>query len=244
MKALFACALVCALAATASADPTVTWEGILWNSGFGGADLNLSGPNMTVTPVGSSYGAAHYNTPVAFRASPEQFVEVGFIDTGLTERVQIWMEDENTALPIGSNGAWVQFGSWELSGIDNGNYQIYLDDYDADRLDDGSVNFSVGTFIDTGVAYSAGTHTLGLGMRADGTVDFLLDGALVLSTTAITPNYFGDIYLAGRYGTATFTSYTAKTAYAPPVPEPSGLALAVLTMAGIAVRRRNRARPA
>jgi len=224
------------LAGFAFAD-SVTWEGILWTD-VGGLEATYATPgsDLKVTPDSTTYyGVAHYNTSPAFRASPTQFVEVKFTDTGGPERAQIWMEDENTS-PLGSAGAWTQFGSWYGYSA---NYQVYYDDYDQDLLDNGTVDFSVGTFFDTGVAATAGMHTLGLGKRADGTVDWLLDGNVVLSlgSGAFSPAYFGDIYLAARYGTATFNGYTASTAYTPPMPEP-GVALLLCLGLAACFRRR------
>jgi hypothetical protein len=63
-------------------------------------------------------------------------------------------------------------------------------------------------------------------MRADGTIDYLIDGMLVVNTHDITPNYFGDIYLAAHSLGASpgqkivFTDYQTGTDYVytkPPV---------------------------
>jgi hypothetical protein len=140
---------------------------------------------------------------------------VSFIDEGPgTEGSQLWMEDENYATPNG--GAWTQFGAWEREGYDN--YMIYWWDYDKE-LTLGDIEGVSWGWVDTGVPRSAGEHTLLLGMQSDGTVDYWLDGCLVLTTTAITPNYFGDIYLAGHSdpsnpsATVVFTYYNTGTDY-------------------------------
>ncbi|RMF94211.1 MAG: PEP-CTERM sorting domain-containing protein [Nitrospinota bacterium] len=219
---------------------SVVWEGITWTDAGFGNTLDVTASDHLLVGPGSSgtYGVAHYNTDSTFRAATTPFVEVFFIDTGGNDRVQLWMEDE-TLGPLGSAGAWMQFGTWyglPATYGDENHYGIYYNDYDADLADDGTVNFSAGVFIDTGIDRTAGEHRLILGRRADGTIDWTLDNTIVLSLspTEFSPNYFGDIYLAARYNTAEFTNYRTGLDYAP-IPEPATLLLVasgVLGMAG------------
>jgi len=205
----------------------ISWQGIDWNS-YDSASLFVNAlGQLEVTPINPNYGAAHYNTPAGFRSSSTPWVEVSFLDNGGVNRVQMWMEDENYVTPNG--GAWTQFGSWDTYT----NYQIYWWDYDTD-LTGGTPSFG---FIDTGISRSVGEHTLKLGMQSNGTIDYLFDGNLIYSGNVITPNFFGDIYLAGRYDTAIFTNYSTGTDYEP-IPEPTTMLLFGSGLIGLAGFRR------
>lgn len=194
------------------ADPLL-WKGIDWDpSIYGSIAVNVGNLEVTTASFGtSSWGTAHYNTPNSFRAAPTPWVKVTFLDSPGTAAGQLWMEDEtynsNYGLNTGTLGAWTQFGAWERA--DRPNYMIYWWDYDT----------GLDGFVDTGFARTAGAHTLLLGKRVDGTIDYWLDGWLVFSTTDITPNYFGDIYLAAHSPganpgqTIVFTDYQTGTDY-------------------------------
>ena len=201
------------------------WMTIIWGDIYGssivngGGDLEVTTSSCSAT---SCWGAAHYNTPAAFRAAATPWVKYTFIDEGLGHPgPQLWMEDEEYSTP--GAGAWTQFGTWQRGGSEYEDYRIYWWDYDTDLADDSTLNDSNNSvgWIDTGVARSAGEHTLMLAKRADGTVDYWIDGQLVHSTTDITPNYFGDIYLVGhsdpadpgQAGTVVFTDYQTGTNY-------------------------------
>jgi hypothetical protein len=172
------------------------WMGVNWNDPYGSSSVDRHGDLEVVTSscyTTSCWGAAHYNTPSDFRAADTPWVEVTFRDGGHKKPgPQLWMEDETYGGCYGQNlgtcGAWTQFGAWQRESDGYENYRIYWWDYDT----------ATEGWVDTGVPRKAGEHTLKLAMRADGTVDYWLDGMLVHSTTAITPNYFGDIYLAGH----------------------------------------------
>lgn len=174
MKRYRVISLLAALVATAALAATVVWEGITWNDPYG--SISVSGGSLIVeAPV--QWGTAHYNTPSDFRSAAAPCVEVSFVDDDADAGAQIWIEDEN--YPVG--GAWTQFGTWGGYGV----YYIYWWDYDTDTAG----------WINTGVARTPGEHTLKVGMRADGTVDYWLDG-MYLASAPITPSYFGDVYLA------------------------------------------------
>ena len=210
--------LISTLLIATPVNATITWKGIPWGTaGYGSIAVNVDGDlEVTTSSCGttSCWGTAHYNTPDAFRAAATPWVKITFIDNGPgSSAAQIWMEDEtydsNYGMNTGTLGAWTQFGAWQRLGFDT--YRIYWWDYDT----------GLDGWVDTGVLRSAGTHILMLAMRVDRTVDYWLDGFLVHSTTDITPNYFGDIYLAGHSDvshpsqTVVFTDYQTGTDYSP-----------------------------
>lgn len=197
------------------------WQGITWNDVYGSSTVDADG-NLVVTAgvceTTRCLGAAHHNTPNDVRTATSPWIEFSFIDEGPdTPGAQIWVEDETLS---GSDlGAWIQFGAF----YEHSTYQIYLWDYDQDLADNGSVDDSAGYWlIDTNIPRRAGERTLTLGQRADGMIDFVVDGELVHSTTNITPNYFGDVYLAARtYSpgeSVVFTAYTTGDGWVPPAP--------------------------
>ncbi len=219
---------------------TVNWDGVTWDdqyksvvTGNQNTILTVNGSNqLEVSGIDpTDFSAAHYNTDSAFRASATPWVKASFIDTGDTGiRAGIYIEDETTTSP--GAGGWLQF---EIAATGS-DYHIFYDDYDADKSDDGSINFSTGQSIDTGIARSVGVRTFEVGRRSDGTVDFSIDGTLVasLSASQFNPNYFGDIYLSARGETATYTSYATGTNY---VPEPASLIMGAMAMLGLLVFR-------
>jgi hypothetical protein len=215
--------LISTLLIATPVNATITWKGIPWGTaGYGSIAVNVDGDlEVTTSSCGTTncWGTAHYNTPSAFRAAATPWVRITFIDSGPgSPGAQVWMEDEEYVFP--GAGAWTQFGAWDRPGFEN--YRIYWWDYDTDLSDNGLLDDSSGWgWVDTGVPRTAGTHTIMLAMRADHTVDYWLDGFLVHSTTDITPNYFGDIYLAGHSDvshpsqTVVFTDYQTGTDYSP-----------------------------
>jgi hypothetical protein len=217
---------------------TVSWNGQNWDDDYASPDsvVSVVGSNLEVSIAPSGdWAAAHYNTNVAFRSAATPWIEVSFLDTANNDvRKGLWIEDENGASP--GAGGWLQFEIRDNSGT----YKILYNDYDADNLDGGGLNFSAAQVLDTGVARTAAEHTFKVGRRADGTVDFWVDGSLTNSLTSaqFNPNFFGDVYLSARGETAVYTQFAVGTNYV--VPEPGSLALALLAGLGlfVAVRRR------
>jgi len=194
---------------------------------------------VTSTPS-TTFGRAHFDTSPSYRAAATPWVQLKFLETGNTSRKGFFFEDETTG-PGGSAGGWLQL----LSPTVGPNYILFYNDYDADLLDGGGINFSASVTIDTGVARSVGERTFTVGRRADGTVDILIDGSLITSLLAaqFNPNYIGDIYLASRNETTTFTSFAIGTDYVfgVPVPEASSaipVAVAGLGLVAFALHRR------
>jgi hypothetical protein len=184
---------------------TVSWQGITWTNPYGDIAINGDG-NLEVTastcfpnnappghpsPVQTCWGAAHYNTPSGFRSATVQWIQVVFVDEGTSKSrgPQFWIEDETynpdlVGKNTGTLGGWSQFGAWDNTGV----YKVYWWDYDTNKAQ----------FVSTGIHRSAGDHTLKIVLdKTDGyLVEYYLDDQLVFSTTKLTLNYIGDVYLA------------------------------------------------
>jgi len=245
MLALTSAALVLAVCGVADAT-TVSWDGVTWDSAFGsiavvpgpGADM-LVVTTQAYSSDGWCFGAAHYNTPDAFRASNTPWVQFTYYDSSastLRSGAEVWMEREDGAVPTPVVGAaWTQ---WGTSG-DDPQYGVYWWNEHTDT-DGSATNLGLRT---------PGFHTLKMGMRATGQVDYWLDGSLLFTTTSITPDYFGDIYLAADSDlahpgqTVVFTDYRSGTDYAgPPVPEPITMFSALLAIGSLGAYIRKRAK--
>ncbi len=189
----------------AGAVAPIVWEGVTWDQPYGASSLGGGGELEVTSSCGAEncWGAAHYNTPVAFRNAPGHSVSFTFYDPGSGGGgVQIWIEKEGSP-----HAAWTQFGAWD----GDVNYGIYWWNVDTDV--DGSV--------DTGVMRSTGLHTLTVGKRPDGTVDYFIDGALVETNTQMDMGYIGDVYLAAHSDapnptTAIFHAYSVANDYVGP----------------------------
>lgn len=237
VSAVAACG--CLGAASVAQAALLNWQGQDWDDNYGNTALSLDGSgNLVVTPTPTviSYAAAHYNTSAAFRASATQAVEVSFIDTAVfTDRRELWIEDETASGAAGTLGGWLQVVARGTT------YQIGYNDYDADKADNSSVDFSTWTSFDTGIARTAGLHSFGVTRAMDGSIDVWIDGVSRLSLTSaqFNPNYFGDVYLGVRGSAATFSQFDSSTdPRAVPVPATSALiALGVIGMAGLRRRR-------
>jgi hypothetical protein len=245
---VFTSLLFIGAAGNSKAIADVIWMGESWHP-YAGSTLNVNGSNeLEVTPGSATYGAGSFNTDTTYRGLSTPAVSFTYTETiGDGIRHQIWIEDEKTSGAAGTLGGWIQFGTWYGSGIDNGDFQLVYDDYDADYADDSSVNFSTQKVIDTGVAYSDGQHTVTVARENDGSIDFFVDGTLgtKVSASDLNPNFFGDIYLASANGTGVFQNFETGTfAELAPVPEPASIALlfsgAALAFGNVVLRGRRR----
>jgi len=225
----------------------IDWSGQTWdeNPASPVTTLNVNGLNQLEVTSSSStlFGRAHIGTSPSYRAAATPWMQIKFLETGNASRKGFFFEDETTG-PLGSAGGWLQIISPNAFAS---NYSLFYNDYDADLLDNGAINMPgpTGVTINTGVARSVGERTFTIGRRADGTVDILIDGSLITSLLAaqFNPNYFGDIYLASRGETTTFTSFAIGTDYVfgVPVPEASSaipVAVAGLGLVAFALHRR------
>jgi hypothetical protein len=186
---------------------SLVWSGQTWTNPYGGIAVNGAG-QLAVTSSTcfdtACWGAAHYNTSAAFRSTPGTVVTFSFVDDGPgTAGGQLWIEQES-----GANPGWSQFGAWQRFS----DYELYWWD------EDGGSDL----LVPTGIGRTAGVHTLALGKRADGTVDYYLDGQLVYTTTALHLDYIGDVYLAANSQpdnpgqTVLYTEYGEVTGYTGP----------------------------
>jgi hypothetical protein len=180
------------------------WKGITWTDPYGSISIDGDG-NLVVevqlyndrtdkgtpAPKGEGkamlgWGAAHYNTPGAFRAATEAWIEVTFMEYGQSNvGAQVWIEDETWGIPGNENHLWIQFGAWEWTP----SYGIYL--WDAETDDD--------LFINTHIPRQKGIHTLKIMKNSDETVSFYFDGEFVYQSDSVfTLDYLGDVYLAAH----------------------------------------------
>lgn len=188
---------------TALAAHTVDWQGINWNHPFGDIDINTDG-NLEVTATDcfdeECFGTAHDNTPQSFRDAPDHSVTVWFEDPGPgMHGAQIWIEKEGSP-----NAAYAELGAFPGENT----YTLNWWNVDTDERQ----------AIDTGIARTAGVHSLTIGKRADGTVDFYVDANLVFTTSEMNIGYIGDVYLASHsispaQETAVFIDFEANEQY-------------------------------
>lgn len=186
------------LTSVAMAASSVTWEGITWGA-VSGTEIDVVNDNLVVTDNNGAFPAAHYNTSTAFRGSPSQSVTFTMIDEGpgtVAGGIYIEYESSPAGLTLGP-----------APGYDN--YVALWTNYD-----------DIYVVVDTHIRRSAGEHTFEVGLRADGTVDFWIDGRNVASAPDFGLEYFGDVYLRARGGmagaTVTYTAYAEGTSYAVP----------------------------
>ncbi|HEX5241812.1 MAG TPA: hypothetical protein VFW23_01020 [Tepidisphaeraceae bacterium] len=213
-------------AGTASQAASVNYNGYTFDDGGFGGTNTVSGSNLQVgsgpgrdTADNFYYGAAHYNTDAAFRSAATTFIEATLSDPGSGDAGFLAFEQEG-----GTHRSWAEIG------------------VDADNS---STNYSllwwneVTNATDTILlgARTAGDHSLEIGRESSGTVDFLFDGSLVYSTTGITPDYIGDVYLFSQGSTpnviTTYTNYAAGTDFVvAPVPSAAYAGMALLGCLG------------
>lgn len=231
-RSLVVCLTIATLLVLGSTAHALLWEGVDWST-YNSAPLSINLDGDLVVGSDDAYAAAHYNTPTSFRSALTPWIELSFIDEGPgTQRAQMWVEKEG--IP---GAAWFQFGSWNASAYPTfEQYGLYWWNVDTDT--DGWQWLGDRT---------AGEHTMKVGMRSDGTVDYWFDGGIAWSTTDIVPTYFGDVYLASRYGSTIFTNYQAGTDYSyesplSAVPEPGSIVLLAIASIGIAgaIRRKKK----
>ena len=187
-------------------------------------------PDSSFLWKSETLGAAHYNTPDSFRAFTTPWVEVTFLYPLDALNAQLWMEQET-----GPGASWTELGAydqnWSYAPGGTPGFEAYWRDYGSNP--DGYQYLK---------PLATESHTLLLGRRADGTIDYWLDGTLACSTTKIAPQYFGDIYLGAAGAPITFTDYQSGGDYAGVgVPEPGTLGmLLALGLPGLMVWRKRR----
>lgn len=165
------------------------WHGFdhsIWLTDFGGSQALA----VEVSDISGGYyiGNAEHQTSDAFRGAADQAVVVQVYDEGVgfsAPQLQVYDSSWNPANP-GSNGAWIILGAWDEPGV--GNYRVYWEDYEG---------FGDVRYLDTGVPRTAGLHTFGIALAADGSVSLSIDGqTLGIDTSALSPGMFEYVYLA------------------------------------------------
>jgi hypothetical protein len=208
------------LASSPAAANTVLFDGYQFSSLYGPENLTINGSNNLLVPTTSNnFGGATTPLPVdAFAAT------TSFLDSGLTTgpAAELWVQDfTSTVTYEAALGAFTGHADY---------FVLY-------RVDGGSIS----QFIDTGVARSAGTHTVSIEELANGTVDFLLDSALVETASAAQFGIpvLGDVVLTANGDAtgeqATFTSFSVTT----PEPSPFLCLTAALVVFAFRAKRRS-----
>jgi hypothetical protein len=181
---------------------TVLWKGITWNNLYPSSsiqvdtatgDLDVSTGDATV----ANYGGATHALPLSLQSASEAWAETTFIDTGGIPGPQInaLFFDTSSSVFLASLGAF-------------GNQGQYVAHW---RRENPLFTVVSSTSVDVGPR-SPGQHTVRIGRRADGRLEFWLDGALTFSTSINTfPANFNFVYLVDN-GTqqgqiAAFTDY-------------------------------------
>lgn len=232
-----ACALVLGLTGQAHA-VLVDWAGQDWTALNGSATVDING-NLVLTGASGGNASLHVNRLLPsgsggsgsfINDNGTPWIQFSYIENG-TNGIDFLIDDEVTA-----GNPRIQAGSlFSLGGI---GYTRFGNPATEDPI-----------FMDT-TAWSAGTeHTVYVGKRADGTIDFQFDGTWFTST--LLKDQFGgsfnfnDIHLrlrnASNSQSATFTGFTYGNNAIAPVPEPSSMVsagLGLLSLAGFGWYRR------
>ncbi|MGD9036435.1 MAG: hypothetical protein PVF10_07760 [Syntrophobacterales bacterium] len=218
-------AVVLLISGKALCKQTLTWKGVEWECAMAdGMELieEIEGVEYLLLKLPDS----EYSNPIMayhctddfddFRSSSTPWVELSFEDLYPDEKssVQLWIRDE---CPPAVSTFFTQIG------------------VDAQNKADGYFirwcNPNTGKCIElnTTKERSGGVHTIRVGKRENGTVEYYLDGELLWTTDDIpanstyeVPAYFGHIILMAQFSSATFTDYKFGTEHTPP---PSSLAV-------------------
>ena len=196
---------------------SVVFDRFTVSSLYGPENLSIDGSNHLLVPTTSNlFGGATSPLPAG-----TALMTASFLDSGLTTgpAAELWVQDfTNPLVYEAAIGAFTGKSD-------------YFYEYRVDGVS--------GTFQDTGVARTAGTHSAAIEELSDGTVEFFMDNALVASASAA---QFGipalsDVVLTANGDaageTATFTSFAVVT------PEPSYLPCFVgIFGAGLLLRKR------
>jgi hypothetical protein len=194
---------------------TVSWKGISWTNVYPSNSISVdAGGTLSVFTGDASvgyFGGAYHATPSALQTANEAWAEATFFDTGSIPGPQInvlYFDSLNSAF-LASLGAFQA----------QGQYSAYWR-----RDSQNPSDVVVGTSVDVGPR-SLGTHTVRIGRRSDGRLEFWLDGKLVqTSGTNTFPANFNFVYLVAA-GTAqgqsaSFTDYQEGTGSGP-LPPPN-----------------------
>lgn len=205
--------LVIALLAVPGFSQTVSWKGSTWTNVFPSNTVSVdSGGTLSVSTGDASvgyFGSASHATPLALQTASEAWAEATFFDTGSTPGPQInvlYFDSPNSAF-LASLGTFQN----------QGQYSAYW------RRDSQTpTDVVLGMSVDVGPR-SVGLHTVRIGRRSDGRLEFWLDGKLVQTSGINTfPANFNFVYAVAG-GTAqgqlaSFTDYREGTGSGPVSP--------------------------
>lgn len=172
-----------------------TWKGVTWDG-----PVSLAGGNLVV-----NNGNAHYQPSQSTR-QPGRAFEATYIDGGPGQpKPSVFVEKEQAPYAL----AW--FGVATNPRPADATHPQPWDDYIAQRY-----TSTISDVEYVGVGRRAGTHTIRIGLREDGKVDYWLDGCVTKTYDAFGLSYLGDIYLQARNGSVTYTNFKEIASYSPP----------------------------
>ena len=187
-------AAVFMMSGTVLSQASVEWKGFHWNAYEAARITENYDGHLEVEPTSYYGGAAHYSTRIDFRSAKTPWIEATFLDDLQKRGIQLVIKnDYREYTHIGAS-------------VSHKNYVIYWYDYKSRS----------GGLVDTSIIRTSGQHTLKLGMRENGTVDYWIDDVRVWNTNNINPESFEDIYLAAQASTGTFIDYQVGIDYRAP----------------------------
>ena len=197
---------------------TIIWEGQKWDLTHNGtAAVNAAGDLVLTRTSGTADMVAHINRVApapannsAINANGTPWIRISYIDNGAHRGVDFFIEDDtmpgiNPRLQAGSlfncqGLGYLRYGP--VAAIETFGF--------AEGCDEAAAPGTIGALRAEGQA-----HTIYVGQRADGTIDYNYDGVWFSSTflkDATGPFKFNDVYLRlrGAQGTtAVFTNFEA-----------------------------------
>ncbi|HEY3738543.1 MAG TPA: hypothetical protein VGL53_01805 [Bryobacteraceae bacterium] len=196
VKLVFTLSSVALLASFSATANTVTFAGYPFQSLYGTENLVIdSSGNLLVPTTASDFGGASTALPTGTTLLSTTFLDSGVV---VGPAAELWAQDFAAVHP------------YETA---IGAFSGYADYYFLYRID------GVGseTFLTTNVARTAGSHTAAIELLSNGTVDFLLDNALVgsVNSSAFGIPVLGNVVLTANGSAAgqqaTFTSFAVVT---------------------------------
>lgn len=209
---------------------TIIWEGQKWDLSHNGtAAINAAGDLVLTRTSGTADMIAHIErvTPApanqsAINANGTPWVRISYIDNGALRGVDFFIEDDvmgpslNPRLQAGS-----LFSCQGLGYLRYGQGAGLVETFGfGEGCDEAALPGTMGSLRAAGQA-----HTIYVGQRADGTIDYNYDGQWFSSTflkDATGPFKFNDVYLRlrGAQGTtAVFTNFEAGDDHVFALPE-------------------------
>ncbi len=212
---IVAVVVVLMISGKALSQQTETWKGIEWECAMAdGIDLTAEDEYLLLKQPNPAYQGplmAYYCTDgfTDFRSASTPWVEVSFEDLypDVKSSVQLWIRDE---CPPSVSKFFTQIGT-DAQNEDDSYFILWCNPNTNDCVK-----------LNTNKKRSGGVHTIRVGKKENGTVEYYIDDELLWSTEDIpandtyeVPEYFGNIILMGQFSSATFTDYKFGTGYSP-----------------------------